>query len=70
LQAGEPHQCEVLAFCCMSKIRYLLAMSSLVVGGLILLFSLLQPDRPTIGIILGVLLILNGIIRLYIGQAR
>ncbi len=67
--AGEPRQCEVLAFCCMGKIRYFLAVSSLAVGVLILLFSLLQPDRPALGIAFGVLLALNGIIRLYIGQA-
>jgi len=32
-------------------------------------FALLQPGPPTLGIVFGVLLILNGIIRLYIGQA-
>jgi uncharacterized membrane protein HdeD (DUF308 family) len=53
----------------MGKVRYFLAVSSLVLGVLVLGFTLLQPSRPTLGIVFGVLLILNGIIRLYIGRA-
>jgi hypothetical protein len=53
----------------MRKIRWFLAISSLVLGVLVLGVTLLQPGRPTLGILFGVLLILNGIIRLYIGQA-
>jgi uncharacterized membrane protein HdeD (DUF308 family) len=54
----------------MSKFRFFLAISSLVLGVLVLGFTLLQPSRPTLGIVFGVLLILNGVIRLYLGESE
>ena len=53
----------------MSKVRYVLAVSSSVLGVVVLMFSLLQPERPTLGIAFGGLLILYGLVRLYIGPA-
>ena len=54
----------------MGKFRYVLAISSSVLGVLVLGFTLLQPSRPTLGIVFGVLLILNGVIRLYLGETE
>lgn len=51
----------------MSKLRYLIAVFSLALGAVVLLFSLLQPERSLIGAVFGALLILNGLIRLYLG---
>jgi hypothetical protein len=53
----------------MGRIRYVLAVSSSILGVIVLMFSLLQPDRPTLGIAFGGLLILYGLVRLYIGPA-
>jgi uncharacterized membrane protein HdeD (DUF308 family) len=53
----------------MRQVRWFLAIFSLLLGILVLGFALLQPGPPTLGIVFGVLLILNGIVRLYIGQA-
>ena len=53
----------------MSKIKYFWAVSSSVLGAAVLMYSLLQPDRPVVGIVFGVLLLLNGAIRLYLGSA-
>ena len=53
----------------MSKVRYVLAVSSSALGVVVLMFSLLQPERPTLGIAFGGLLILYGLVRLYIGPA-
>ncbi len=55
---------------CMSKFRFFLAIFSLVLGVLVLGFTLLQPSRPTLGIVFGVLLILNGVIRVYLGESE
>ena len=53
----------------MGKLRYLIAVFSLALGAVVLIFALLQPERSLIGIVFGVLLILNGLIRLYLGAA-
>ena len=53
----------------MGKVRYVLAAFSSVLGVVVLMFSLLQPDRPTLGIAFGGLLIFYGLVRLYIGPA-
>jgi lipid-A-disaccharide synthase-like uncharacterized protein len=50
--------------------KYFWAVSSSVLGAAVLLYSLLQPDRPIIGIIFGVLFLLNGVIRLYLASAE
>jgi uncharacterized membrane protein len=52
----------------MSKFRYFWALSSFTLGAVILLSSLLQPERWTVGMVFGVLLILSGVIRLYLGS--
>jgi hypothetical protein len=53
----------------MGRVRYVLAVSSSVVGVIVLMFSLLQPDRPMLGVAFGGLLILYGLVRLYIGPS-
>ena len=45
----------------------MLAVLSSVLGVMVLSFSLLQPERPALGIAFGGLLILYGLVRLYIG---
>jgi len=50
-------------------VRYVVAVSSSVIGVLVLLFSLLQPDRPVLGVTFGGLLILYGLVRLYLGPS-
>lgn len=54
----------------MHKVRYVLAVSSSVLGVLVLLFSLLQPDRPALGIVFGALLISYGLVRMYLGPSE
>ena len=51
----------------MGRVRYFLAVSLSVLGIVVLSFSLLQPERPTLGIAFGGLLILYGLVRLYLG---
>jgi len=51
----------------MGGVRYVLAVLSSVLGIMVLLFSLLQPERPVLGVAFGGLLILYGLVRLYIG---
>jgi hypothetical protein len=51
----------------MSRVRYVLAVLSSVLGVVVLLFSLLQPERSVLGIVFGGLLIAYGLVRLYIG---
>jgi hypothetical protein len=53
----------------MSAFRRFLAFASLLLGVLVLLFALLQPERPMLGVLFGALLISNGLIRIYIGAA-
>jgi len=53
----------------MRGFRQFLAFASLFIGALVLVFSLLQPDRPALGLLFGGLLISNGLLRLYIGAA-
>jgi hypothetical protein len=53
----------------MSRVRYGIALFSAFLGVMVLMFSLIQPDRPTLGIAFGGLLILYGLVRLYLGPA-
>jgi hypothetical protein len=50
-------------------VRYFLAVSLSVLGVFVLMFSLLQPERPMMGIAFGGLLILYGLVRLYLGPS-
>ncbi len=53
----------------MSRVRYGIAFISVFFGLVVLLFSLMQPDRPTLGIAFGGLLVLYGLVRFYLGPA-
>ena len=53
----------------MSRVRYAVAVFSATLGLVVLLFSLLQPNVPMLGIAFGGLLILYGLLRLYLGPA-
>ena len=66
---NEPRKVARFNFLAMSKIRYAVAVFSATLGVIVLLFSLLQPDVPMLGIAFGGLLILYGVLRLYLGPA-
>ncbi len=51
----------------MSRVRYVVAVFLLTLGAVVLAFSLLQPDRPVLGMLFGGLLMLYGLVRLYLG---
>jgi hypothetical protein len=51
----------------MRTVRYIVAAFSLILGGGVLLFSLLQSERSALGIALGALLLLYGLLKFYVG---
>ena len=52
----------------MGKVRLSVAVAATILGILVLLFSFMQPDRPTLEIVIGLRLIACGAIRLCVGE--